>query len=124
MDIGVVKDVTKIAILMILIDSVYLHFIKDSYGRMVANIQKSPMKIRMIGAVLSYCTVVGGFYLFGYRENLSYLKTFFLGIMMYGIYETTSYALFDNWEVWALVVDTIWGGLLYLLTKIILDRFF
>tara|TARA_B100000925_G_C21881019_1_gene418490 strand:+ start:344 stop:718 length:375 start_codon:yes stop_codon:yes gene_type:complete len=116
-------EIAKITVLMVVIDSLYLFFIKNRYGQMIANIQKSPMNVKICGAVLSYSMVVAGFYIFGYRENLSATKTFLLGFIMYGLYETTSYALFDNWEIWALIIDSLWGGLLYLLTKIVLDRF-
>tara|TARA_B100001093_G_C26545021_1_gene891967 strand:- start:421 stop:789 length:369 start_codon:yes stop_codon:yes gene_type:complete len=115
-------EIVKITVLMVAIDSIYLFFIKNKYGEMISNIQKSPMNVNILGAVLSYSMVVAGFYLFGYREGLSSVKTFLLGFVMYGLYETTSYALFDNWEVWALVVDSLWGGLLYLSTKLVLDR--
>lgn len=117
-------EIVKITVLMVAIDSIYLFFIKNKYGEMIANIQKSPMNVNILGAVLSYSMVVAGFYLFGYREGLSSFKTFLLGFVMYGLYETTSYALFDNWKVWALVVDSLWGGLLYLSTKLVLDRLF
>ena len=38
------------------------------------------------------------------------------GIMVlcvYGIYETTNYALFNEWKPHIVVTDTIWGGILF-----------
>ena len=57
---------------------------------MIANIQKSPMNVKIIGAVLSYSMVVAGFYILDIEKRTANW-TFLLGFIMYGLYETTSY---------------------------------
>jgi uncharacterized membrane protein len=50
------------------------------------------------------------------------LDAFLLGICIYGVYETTNYATLKKWPIRMLVVDTLWGGVLFALTTIIYYR--
>jgi len=38
---------------------------------------------------------------------------FGLGIFVYGVYELTNRAIFKNWEWKTVVLDTLWGGILF-----------
>ena len=40
---------------------------------------------------------------------------FFLGIMVYGVYETVSLALLNKWDYKLAIIDTLWGGILFYL---------
>jgi uncharacterized membrane protein len=44
------------------------------------------------------------------------LDAFLLGIVIYGVYETTSYALLKKWKLSIVLMDTLWGGVLFGLT--------
>ena len=46
-------------------------------------------------------------------KKASYTEAFLLGLCVYGIYETTNYALFNEWKPHIVVTDTIWGGILF-----------
>jgi uncharacterized membrane protein len=39
-----------------------------------------------------------------------------LGIIIYGVYETTTYATLQKWKLETVVKDTLWGGILFYLT--------
>ena len=52
------------------------------------------------------------------------LDAFLLGLFIYGIFEFTSGAIFKKWETLPLFVDTLWGGILYLLTYVIYKFFY
>jgi len=54
-------------------------------------------------------------------QNKSVTEAFILGLCIYGIYETTNYAIFDNWNIKALILDTLWGGILYASTTYIVN---
>ena len=45
-----------------------------------------------------------------------------MGILIYGVYETTNYALFKNWSIFTVILDTLWGGTLFALVTFIIDR--
>ena len=49
-------------------------------------------------------------FLFAY---LSYFETF----LLYGVYDTTNFAVFDNWDPSVAVIDMIWGGVLFCLIR-------
>ena len=42
-----------------------------------------------------------------------------LGLVIYGVFETTNLAIFDNWLKEAVIIDTVWGSILFTLTTII-----
>ena len=39
-----------------------------------------------------------------------------LGLLVYGVYDTTNYAIFNKWDFKTVVMDTLWGGVLFSLT--------
>ena len=39
-----------------------------------------------------------------------------------GVYETTNYALFSNWSIVSVIIDTLWGGLLFASTTFIVNK--
>jgi len=41
---------------------------------------------------------------------------FLLGVFVYGVYETTSLALLRKWRPTTVLIDTLWGGILFALT--------
>ena len=48
------------------------------------------------------------------REGM--IAAFFLGVFVYGVYETTTLALLRNWNPLTSVIDTTWGGVLFALS--------
>jgi uncharacterized membrane protein len=46
---------------------------------------------------------------------------FLLGIVIYGVYETTNYALFKDWSILTVIIDTLWGGTLFAITTYIVN---
>ena len=51
-------------------------------------------------------------------------KAFLLGISTYAIFEFTTMAIFKDWSYQMVIIDTLWGGILYSLTTYILRAFF
>ena len=47
------------------------------------------------------------------REKRSIWDAFLLGVMVYGVFETTSFVMFDNWTIPVILMDTLWGGVLF-----------
>jgi uncharacterized membrane protein len=39
-----------------------------------------------------------------------------LGLFVYGVYETTNHAIFKKWYYKTLVMDTLWGAVLFSLS--------
>ena len=107
------------AITMLLLDFVYLSTITNTYSEAIASIQRTVMTIKYEGAALCYLFLVFGLYYFILSENKSPVDAFWLGIVIYGVYEATSYAILKKWPLKLVLIDTLWGGVLFALTTII-----
>ena len=103
-------------IIMLLLDSVYLSIFKNFFSNIVYGIQHSKLKFKILGSVLCYIFLIFGLNYFIIDQKKSFLDAFLLGIVIYGVYETTTYALFDKWKLEAVVLDTLWGGILFATT--------
>lgn len=104
------------AVLLLILDGTYLFSIQKMFQRQILDTQKTPITIRIDSAVACYILLIGGLNYFILRANRSPWDAFLLGLLIYGVYETTSYALFTNWSLQIVLLDTLWGGVLLSLT--------
>jgi|ETNmetMinimDraft_21_1059911.scaffolds.fasta_scaffold67470_2 uncharacterized membrane protein len=105
-------------ILFLAIDSIYLLSIKNITSKMMLKIQKSEFVVKRFYAFLSYLlTIFALNYFIIQNDKLSnknkYINAFILGSIIYGVYETTNMALFKNWDEKLLIIDTLWGGIIF-----------
>jgi len=110
------------AILFVVIDFVYLNLIKNYFTNQVKTVQGSPLKVNLLGVVLCYIFLIFGINYFIIRPKKSAYDAFLLGILIYGVYETTNYALFSNWSILTVMMDTLWGGVLFALVTFIINK--
>jgi uncharacterized membrane protein len=113
------------AVLLVAIDAVYLFMIKDYFLRQIQLVQggKSGANFRIGAAILCYIFLVAGLNYFVLERKSGkgqVMDAFLLGIVIYGVYETTSYALLDKWSFLTVLMDTLWGGCLFALTTAII----
>ena len=108
------------SIVFIVIDSVYLNFIKDYFNNQVKLIQGSSIKINSYAIIICYIILIFGINYFIIIPNRSILDAFLLGLIIYGVYETTNMALFSKWSWTTVLIDTLWGGILFALTTTII----
>ena len=113
------KGVIYSSIILLLLDSVYLTLIGKAYSQQIFNIQKLPMKLNRTGAMLSYLFIIIGLNYFIIMKNKPALDAGLLGVVIYGVYDATSYALLRDWDEWLAIIDTIWGGILFASTTVI-----
>mgnify|MGYP000867422932 CR=1 FL=1 len=104
------------AIIMLLLDSIYLNLISGFFNQVVLRVQGSKIKLNILGAVLCYMFLIYGLNYFIISERKSIYDAFVLGIIIYGVYETTNYAILKDWSFLAVIIDTLWGGILFTLT--------
>lgn len=104
------------AIILIAIDFVYLRLIRSYFSKQIQTVQGSPMKINYLGAAICYIFLIVGLNYFIIKPRKPVSDAFLLGLIIYGVYETTNYALLSNWSIFTVIVDTIWGGLLFATT--------
>ena len=109
------------AIVFISIDFVYLNVIKDFFNKQIKSVQGSDVKVNYLGVALCYIFLVAGINYFIIKPRKSVNDAFLLGIVIYGVYETTNYALLKNWSIFTVIIDTLWGGLLFAFTTYIVN---
>lgn len=107
---------------MLLLDAVYLSSFSGFFNKLVISIQGSKIKFNIIGAILCYILLIGGLNYFIISRRKSLQEAFLLGIVIYGVYETTNLTIFNNWNPQAVALDTLWGGILFALTSAITYR--
>ena len=104
------------AIILILIDSIYLHTMKSYLMNQVQKVQNTAITPNYIAIFICYVFLITGLNYFIIKPNKSVSDAFLLGIVIYGVYETTNWATFKNWSTITVIMDTLWGGILFALT--------
>jgi uncharacterized membrane protein len=89
---------------------------KGYFEKQVKSVQGSEIKMNFLGAALCYLLLITGLNYFIIKQKKSPQEAFLLGLVIYGVYETTNYAIFKNWSILTLIIDTLWGATLFGLT--------
>ena len=110
------------AIVMISLDFVYLSTMKGYFNNQVKNVQGSALKLNFLGAAICYIFLVAGLNYFIIKPRKSVSDAFLFGLVIYGVYETTNYALLSNWSIITVIMDTLWGGLLFATTTYVVEK--
>lgn len=108
-----IKEYLKIATTLTLIDIIYLSSISSLFKQQVQKVQKSPLEMKLISTIMCYSLLTLGTYYGIVIKKLSVKEMFGLGIFVYGIYELTNHAILKNWEWKTVILDTLWGGILF-----------
>ena len=108
------------AIVFVFIDSAYLNLIKSYFSNQIKNVQGSPMKINFLATLICYVFLIFGINYFIIKPNRSVQDAFLLGLLIYGVFETTNMALFTKWAWLTVLIDTLWGGILFAVTTSII----
>jgi uncharacterized membrane protein len=109
------------AIIFITADFIYLNVIKDYFNNQIKRVQGSEVKVNFLGAAICYIFLIIGINYFIIKPHKSVSEAFLLGLIIYGVYETTNYALFKNWSIITVIMDTLWGGLLFAFTTYVIN---
>jgi len=109
------------AILFIFIDTVYLQLVRPYFEKQIQNVQGSAVQVNFLGVALCYIFLIIGINYFIIKPRKSVTDAFLLGIVIYGVYETTNYALFKKWSLLTVFMDTLWGGVLFAATTYIIN---
>lgn len=103
------------ALLVVLIDSIYLNTTSAYFSKQIESVQKSPLRLNITATILCYIFIIFALNYFIIRKRASVSDAFLLGFAIYGIFEFTNMALFEKWKWTTVVLDTTWGGILFAL---------
>lgn len=113
MQSNIIKNILVSIVLFLAIDSIYLTLSKTLFNSLVKSIQGNEIKLNLDGAIVSYLCIVLIFNYFIIQKNGGFMDAFLLGFLTYGIFEGTNRAIFSKWSVKAMIIDTVWGGILF-----------
>jgi uncharacterized membrane protein len=98
------------------LDALYLNYSGGFFNEVIKNIQGTDLKLKIYPTILCYVFLVFALNYFIISKNASADDAFLLGLSIYAVYEFTNFAIIDKWPVKAVVMDTLWGGILFYLT--------
>ena len=100
---------------LIAMDAVWLTVRRSYHESLFASIQKSPLTVRIVPAILVYVLVASALYYFVFMVGRASTSMeagklgALLGGSMYGLYDLTNYATLRGYTLEMTVVDTLWG---------------
>ena len=102
--------------ILLALDFIYLNYVKQQYETQIVAIQRVVMKVKIVPAIICYILLIIALNYFILRTHRPILEAFLLGFIIYGVFDSTNYALFKKWDLRLAISDAIWGGVLFALT--------
>ena len=90
------KTLLLSSLIMLALDAVYLTSMGDFFNKLVKSIQGSKIKFNIYGAIICYVFLILGLNYFILERNKSPFESALFGLVIYGVYESTNYAIFKN----------------------------
>jgi uncharacterized membrane protein len=116
LNIEIIKDYLLFSLAFVMIDAGYLYLASNHFNQQLQIIQGTTITLNPVSLFLCYLALTTGIFYFGIMKNMTSVEMFFLGIFVYGVYETTNHTIFDKWQWNTLWMDTLWGGILFSLS--------
>jgi uncharacterized membrane protein len=111
------------AITMIILDIIYLTLTNNFYNNQIIAIQGSKINLKIVPTFFIYVILILGLNYFILSEKKTVKDAAILGFLIYSIFELTNMAIFDKWSINAVILDTLWGSILFALTTFITYKF-
>jgi len=86
-------------------------------GKMFRSIQGAPIQVIWWAALVVYVALA---YLV--LQTKEPIEAFGLGLATYAVYDFTNLATLRGYEPWFAFTDSLWGGILFFLTRSILNQ--
>lgn len=108
----------KLGIIIFIIDIIWINiYMGPHFRKLIFNIQNEEMNIKIIPAFISYFFLIFALYYFIIKKNnKKNIDIFLLGLSIYGVFEATNMALFTKWDIKTFILDSLWGGILYVIS--------
>jgi len=111
-----IKQIIISGLVLLALDAAYISLILKEYNKQILDIQGSPMTVKLLGGIICYVLLIFGVNYFIIRHKKSPGEAFLLGLLIYGVFDSTNYALISKWNGGLAIVDSLWGGVLFALT--------
>ena len=108
----------KAAFIIFIVDIFWLATAGIYARKMTELIQGSPIKIRFLSGIIVYL-----FLAYMLLETKSSKQAFMYGVSIYAVYDFTSYAILDKYDWRMAVADSLWGGVLFVVSRHLFNTF-
>jgi len=108
----------KAAIVLLLVDLFWFATGGIYARKMTERIQGQPIQIRFVSAAIVYF-----FLSYMLLQTTSYKQAFMYGVSIYAVYDFTNHAILDKYDWKFAIVDSLWGGVLFVIARYILKVF-
>ena len=108
----------KTAIALFVVDLFWLATGGIYARHIIEAIQGKPIEFRFVSAILVYV-----FLAYMLLQTQSTQQAFIYGVCIYGVYDFTNYATFDKYDWKFGIADTLWGGILFVITRFLLRSY-
>jgi len=116
------KTFLGIFLLLLFFDALYIIAFNSYFKRLFKTVQGGrKLSIKYGGFIATYLFMSSILYYFGIVKRFTPSEMFLLGISIYGVYELTNYATLVDWTMQMVVLDTLWGGILFMTTLHVLQ---
>ena len=120
-------------IIMLFLDAIWISCVAhpayaNTIGQMLRSFDQSLFIIMVIIGV--YALMVAGLMVFvipkvhGLNIMLPILYSGLFGLIVYGVFAMTNYAILAPWTIQLMLIDTIWGFVLYSVTTVAIKTLF
>jgi uncharacterized membrane protein len=107
------KDFFSFMILLLVIDSAWVIGAGKIHSNVVQSVQKSPLKVNIVAALLFYVLAPIGYVYITKKlatdTKSAFLYGMLLGLLMYGTFDLTNKAIFENYPWPYAIADLTWG---------------
>lgn len=107
------KQLATITATFLILDGLYFTINNKFLTDTIKQVQKSVVQTKWGAVILTYIFMITMEYYFIIMKKREVMDSFWLGFGIYGIYELTNYATLINWPLSLVIMDTLWGGILF-----------
>ena len=124
MDIKHVKVIVLSIVLFLVLDALFIGAMMKNWQSLLLRVQGEKLEVKMLSAIGAYIVMVLAWVYFVYKPYLVHKNIWtavktgaVLGFVIYGIFELTNHAIIKKWDFSFVIMDTVWGSVLYALVS-------
>lgn len=114
MELNLLRNFAVALLVFVILDGIWLGFIiKPTYSRLLNRFKLK--KINLLSALFAYALLAIGisFFVVPIVSSLAnaFLYGALFGLIIYGVYDFTNFAIFENYEPSFVIIDILWGSI-------------
>ena len=108
----------KTAVIIAVIDAVWLLLNGSSFKNMIEHIQGAPIQLRYGSMILLYIALA-----YMLLQTRSYTEAALFGFCIYAVYDLTNYSIFRHYDIMLALMDMAWGAVLFVISRYAVKKY-